>query len=69
MPYTSQGYMTAADLTDHEALTDTGPSPDCPGHPDDLDKGNPFPVYCSRAEGCTDEADATFDYFDVYPVP
>jgi hypothetical protein len=50
--YTTQGYMTPDDIADHEALTDTGPHLDCPGHPDDLDEGSPFPLYCSRAEDC-----------------
>jgi len=57
MVYTTQGLMTRADIADHEALTDTGRNPECPGHPDeDGWKGGPFGVtYCSRAENCPDE--------------
>lgn len=49
--YTTQGLMSAADLADHRALTDTGPHPDCPGH--DEDGGR---VRCSVNEECPDEA-------------
>jgi hypothetical protein len=52
MPYTTQGYMTPADLADHEALTDTGRNPECPGHAEDFRI-----AFCSRAENCPD-ADA-----------
>ena len=34
MTYTTQGYMTAADLADHQQLTDTAADPNCPGHDD-----------------------------------
>jgi hypothetical protein len=47
MPYTSHGYMTPADLADHQKLYDTGPHPDCPGH----EEGVGF-VYCSVNEDC-----------------
>jgi len=51
MRYTTHGYMTGLDLDDHHRLYDTGPHPDCPGHPD---TGVPYDtiVYCSRAEDC-----------------
>lgn len=54
MTYTTQGLMTPADLADHQALTDTGPNPDCPGHDDDPDYGLGL-AYCSRAESCPNE--------------
>lgn len=48
MQYTTQGLMTAADLVDHQRLTDTGPYPGCPGHYED-----PGPIaYCSVADDC-----------------
>lgn len=52
--YTSQGLMTAADLADHEALTDTGRNPQCPGHDDDPVGQHGDRYYCSRAEDCPD---------------
>jgi hypothetical protein len=60
MQYTTHGLMTPADIADHEALTDTGRNPECPGHPDeDGWKGDPFGVtYCSRAENCPDANEA-----------
>ena len=47
MTYTTHGYMTHADLVDHNKLYDTGPNPKCPGH----EEGVGF-VYCSVNEQC-----------------
>ena len=56
--HTSQGYMTAADLADYEALTDTGRHPECPGHDESAAWGHYAGiVYCSRAEVCPDADD------------
>jgi hypothetical protein len=55
MIYTPHGLMTPADLADHEALTDTGRNPDCPGHRDDESwESWEGVIYCSRAENCPD---------------
>lgn len=48
--YTTHGYMTPADIADHQRLTDTGPHPHCPGHAD-----ADGPYVCSAAENCPDE--------------
>lgn len=53
--YTTQGYMTPADIDDYVTLTDTGRHPDCPGH-DDEDAWYGI-IYCSRAEICPDADD------------
>lgn len=50
MPYTSQGYMTAADLYDHELLHDLHINPDCPGHEDE--HGTAF---CRAVQDCPGE--------------
>ncbi len=50
--YTTQGYMTRADLDDYQDLTDTGPNPECPGH-DTVDMNNcDVTVRCSVNEEC-----------------
>jgi len=51
--YTTHGLMTPADLADHEALTDTGRNPQCPGHDDDPVGQYGQRYYCSQAENCT----------------
>jgi hypothetical protein len=58
MSYTTQGMMTPADIADHEALTDTGRNPECPGH-EEAEFGVSWngTVYCSRAENCPDVED------------
>lgn len=56
MPYTSQGFMTPADIADHQELTDTGRNPQCPGHDDGM--AAPLLTYCSRAENCPDADEA-----------
>lgn len=52
--YTTHGLMSAADLADHEELTDTGRNPECPGHDDEENRLGL--LYCSRAEICPDES-------------
>jgi len=67
--YTTHGLMTPEDLADHEALTDTGRNPECPGHPD---TGVPYDilVFCSRAENCpdadSDELPDDLSYEEMY---
>lgn len=57
MPYTTQGLMTAADIADHEVLTDAGRNPECPGHDDDPVGQYGAHYHCSRAEDCPDAED------------
>lgn len=52
MPYTTQGYMTAADLYDYELLYDLNIHPDCPGHEDELGT-----AFCRAVEDCPGEDD------------
>ena len=46
--YTTQGFMTAADLYDHQLLTDMHVHPDCPGHEDELGT-----AFCRAAADCS----------------
>lgn len=48
--YTTQGFMTAADLYDQQLLTDMHVHPDCPGHEDDLGI-----AFCRAAADCPGE--------------
>lgn len=48
--YTSNGFMTAADLYDQQLLTDMHVNQDCPGHEDDLGI-----AFCRAADDCPGE--------------
>jgi hypothetical protein len=68
--YTTHGLMTPADHADHQALTDTGPHPDCPGHHDIGDPSRDTIAYCSVADDCPGEEWEEVQAYDLQvPAP